>query len=450
MMQIEQHRDLGRQYLRISDSGRQNCRITKTDFREQMLLHNDIAGIMKFDVFYENDDKIYEYLIEDMVSLASYCDNRKPRRAELENILGSILEAVYRGHEFMLQEDDYLIEPDTVFIDRNGRVSVAYFPGSGGKLRERLQGLAEYLMNKVDYGDDSAVLMIYSFYMCTKNEQCMLEDLFAVVRGESVNGDSPADVGTDELRTVLTPVMTASVPDAGSNPVPDTALKEIVPGGAVVGNKSNTETAPVGMRSVEDAAPDLRTVLRESPLRLRIISAVVPAAAALLLTVLFLSGILINNRTGRNDVMKSFMCIAVIFLGTVTAERILWSRFAFRLKQRFESAAAKENEATVLLTDDGMPCYPFSLVSEQYPSINISRFPYFIGKGPQNVDYILDHVGISRFHLKVDREGDGFVIADMNSTNGSFLNGQRLAPHMSYSVRRGDEIRLGNSIFYCN
>lgn len=52
-------------------------------------------------------------------------------------------------------------------------------------------------------------------------------------------------------------------------------------------------------------------------------------------------------------------------------------------------------------------------------------------------------MGVSRVHIAL-RRGDGVLaVVDMGSTNGTFLNGHRLAPHQPHLVRDGDEIRIG-------
>lgn len=54
--------------------------------------------------------------------------------------------------------------------------------------------------------------------------------------------------------------------------------------------------------------------------------------------------------------------------------------------------------------------------------------------------------GVSCNHAILYREGDYLMLADLGSTNGSFVNGQRLTPHEPRILNSGDEIRLGNLI----
>lgn len=51
--------------------------------------------------------------------------------------------------------------------------------------------------------------------------------------------------------------------------------------------------------------------------------------------------------------------------------------------------------------------------------------------------------GISRLHAMVRKTNDGYNIIDLNSSNGTWLENQRLVPKEPYPLSSGDRIRLG-------
>lgn len=51
--------------------------------------------------------------------------------------------------------------------------------------------------------------------------------------------------------------------------------------------------------------------------------------------------------------------------------------------------------------------------------------------------------GVSRLHAVVKRDANRTVIMDLGSSNGTYLNGRRLNPHMEEELRHGDVIALG-------
>lgn len=56
--------------------------------------------------------------------------------------------------------------------------------------------------------------------------------------------------------------------------------------------------------------------------------------------------------------------------------------------------------------------------------------------------------GVSRVHAAFEIVGRNLMVTDLNSSNGTFLNGQRLAPHQRRIVRDSDEVRLGELMIY--
>jgi hypothetical protein len=51
--------------------------------------------------------------------------------------------------------------------------------------------------------------------------------------------------------------------------------------------------------------------------------------------------------------------------------------------------------------------------------------------------------GVSRSHASLKKEGDTIVITDLESSNETHINGERLYPHETRVLRHGDEVQLG-------
>lgn len=54
--------------------------------------------------------------------------------------------------------------------------------------------------------------------------------------------------------------------------------------------------------------------------------------------------------------------------------------------------------------------------------------------------------GISRFHAVIVGIEGQYYIKDMGSTNGTFVNHQRIPPFQMYPLRKKDHLRLGNMV----
>jgi multimeric flavodoxin WrbA len=58
--------------------------------------------------------------------------------------------------------------------------------------------------------------------------------------------------------------------------------------------------------------------------------------------------------------------------------------------------------------------------------------------------------GVSRNHARMSRGPDGWMLEDLDSTNGTFLNGRQVMPGFRVRVRSGDVVRFGmlTLVFY--
>jgi hypothetical protein len=56
--------------------------------------------------------------------------------------------------------------------------------------------------------------------------------------------------------------------------------------------------------------------------------------------------------------------------------------------------------------------------------------------------------GVSREHAAISQSGHTLMLTDLGSTNGTFLNEQRLVPNQPRILRDGDMIRLGHLVTY--
>ena len=80
--------------------------------------------------------------------------------------------------------------------------------------------------------------------------------------------------------------------------------------------------------------------------------------------------------------------------------------------------------------------------------LKIDRLPYTIGKKRGVCDGIIESDAVSRIHARVIFEGGTYYMTDLNSTNGTIVNGSRLKPGERQRLRINDEISFGRDLYY--
>ncbi len=94
-----------------------------------------------------------------------------------------------------------------------------------------------------------------------------------------------------------------------------------------------------------------------------------------------------------------------------------------------------------------------AVLSLQYNGKELRNFPigmgdsFVIGRHPVN-DIVIDNLAVSFQHAKIESIGDDFLLIDLKSDNGSFVNDQRIRAHWLID---GDVITIGkHSLLFSN
>ena len=79
--------------------------------------------------------------------------------------------------------------------------------------------------------------------------------------------------------------------------------------------------------------------------------------------------------------------------------------------------------------------------------IRILSPEFFMGKSPRN-DYVIgDNAGVSRKHGVIITRDEGVYVVDLNSTNGTYINGVRIPGMVETLLTNGAKLRLCNELF---
>lgn len=80
--------------------------------------------------------------------------------------------------------------------------------------------------------------------------------------------------------------------------------------------------------------------------------------------------------------------------------------------------------------------------------IPVEYVPFVIGKHGGLADYILDKPTVSRFHVRIIEKSGDYFLTDLNSTNGTKVNGRLLVANEETILKEGDEVQIAEEKYF--
>lgn len=461
-MEVEFKRELHHNYMVLSHIEGEPCE----SYSIKMLKAQTIDGILPLDLRVINNQKSLYYEISGKQLMLSLFDKVELSYSKVKDIILSIIDTIESAYEYLLSVDDFMLTEEYIFLDIDSASPwLCYLPGYNIDIKEQMGAFIEFLMDKVDYKDKEAVLLVYQLYSVCKEEGYTFEHLQEVVYKDKM----------------LTKNIDKAIKESTFQVKVDNYSEMSVEEDPII--KKNMMDLPLMMEKLEGEEElvcySYKTYILTA---LSVIIGVFIIALASRLKIFY------NQYGGRIDYLKFFILIVIVVCGETYVMRYLWDkkmmitkmvpknqyvdpRISYELLpadkkeeenqgykrniEKFKEAEkiVKEEYNPTCLVDDFYSCdenQSFGLVpidSEEYSRIKIKEFPFFVGKGIDNVDYSLEKEVISRYHAKILKEEEKFFLVDLNSTNGSFINGEKLLAYKRCPLHVGDEIALANIRF---
>lgn len=114
-----------------------------------------------------------------------------------------------------------------------------------------------------------------------------------------------------------------------------------------------------------------------------------------------------------------------------------WFSTMFHKDKKVTSKAVCQ---TVLMPTENT--YPVLDFGEKKILVNKSSF--LIGRSEALVDYAIPTaLSIGRVHAEIVHENNAYYLIDMNTKNGTYINGERLSSQKKYLLTKGDTLQMG-------
>jgi pSer/pThr/pTyr-binding forkhead associated (FHA) protein len=82
----------------------------------------------------------------------------------------------------------------------------------------------------------------------------------------------------------------------------------------------------------------------------------------------------------------------------------------------------------------------------QNQTVEVTKARFLLGRSRSQADLVLDDPNVSRQHAAIERVGDTWVLADLGSTNGCYVEGQRVSRRQ---LADGDVIEITTHLVRC-
>lgn len=386
-MEIKFRRELNHSYMVLEELEQKIA----DSYQYQMISNNQIPGLLPCkERMIEGKLAIY-FDISSRQPLNQLYEVQKFTAGDFKDIFTSMETVFCNMEEYLLDERCLILRPECIFADiQTLQIYFAYNP-EGISDDNQFAPLAEFFLEHVEHRDEHAVNIAYEFYKSSKTLYFSLESFLPYLEKET-----------------------------GSEKYKDTELAEA----KVEGSKEDWNDL-YSEGSEEDDSEEIKVDY---------------------------------SKKGRRRQKSGFSLLGRLF-GKKRAKRTekefeeddiksIWDTYESAMLQGDDSETVYFDEAEQLLDQKksrGTPCLSKIGGNMQYPLID---FPVTVGKLKGRADILLQDESVSRLHARFFKEEQDIVVMDLNSRNGTCVNGKKLQPGEQVTLQRGDIIQFGRERYH--
>lgn len=392
-MNIQYQRNLKNSYMVVVEPGQPLN--MDGQLAEKMMQRQRIPGLLHWVTMENEGDMTFWYQITGLQSLSDWLTHHSLDYGLLGHLLSGLLALQEELPRFYLKAEHLFLAPDQIFLDTGGeQAAFCYQPMWNRDPRRSLQELMEQLLPKINHADKDAVRLGYGLY-----EKCQQEnaDVWSYILEQNAE-NACTDGATEEPFEVE-----------------ETEQK-------AVGQKAAGQKIPLQENSAQEYA--------------------------------------VHTRAGNEHAQRKFSDISEKMqekLPVISA--LSWLQSLRKKKEKPDSVYLFEPEEEVAASIHPTVCLGAKETAEGRllyrgaggePSFVIEEDSFLLGGRNEQADGQLSASGVSRNHARITKEDDQYYIEDLNSRNGTYLNGELLAYKQKCPVNPGDHLRFAREeyIFY--
>lgn len=400
------------------------------DYQVKMLLGNPEQQLLKMHKKQMDDERFFLYNITSKISLEQFLARKKLSKHEFLTILKSIIIGLQLGRQYLLRGGMYLLDAKYIYIEPSSlETAIAYLPvDSGEAVNDKTRSfLIDLMVYKVSFENAEEGNFIYRLLNLLRSEGFGLKKLELLIYSLAVAGEAE---------------------DLEQKPAVQTKMEAQV-------------KTPVVLKTPAMMRPVLAILL---------VQIAFVSIGALLLRYLFLSqGILeMNAVLGIAIIIAAIDFLVMRRLNHIIKVSVLAKSPRKKTipvksdkRQRSQSGQTKipqvglqeqedqvnltVNETCIIGWNESPQPYLIGCDERSYEKIVVDKPSFLIGRMKQQADYVARSSTIGKLHAEILSENGSFYIKDLNSRNGTFLNGKKLTSNTAYVIENNDIIAFANS-----
>ncbi len=463
-LEVSYQREMRQNYMMIAaeESAEQG-------YESKMLLGNTIEGLLKFRIRKSDTHCQFCYEITSKQPLGRMLETKTIGLPTIRNLLLGIAETLNRMEEYLLAEELIILEPDFIYVNpENFQPGLCLMPGKKGNFPQEFSDFLQFLLGKVDHQDKEAVVLVYGLYQESLKENYGLDNLLGwLIKKDCPDLENTGEAGKFEKIRKTDFSIVSELP----NPVGRKERGEEL--------RAAEDRQTKGNASKEDdrclRKPENHKLPGKRNFCLIAISVLILAA------LWFWRGAAAVKHYGFYVIISTALCAAANAAlsawyqkrqgeemkdeqADVKSQETWQMIFAEEVpdmensheeerrgKEREDPVTEQDREAshTVLLWRGEKSEESHCLISQdgKHETIPLVYYPFLIGKQENLTDYQLNRETVSRLHVRIDRSGDTYTLTDLNSTNGTAVNGKKLEANETVELLAGDMIAIADIQF---
>ena len=470
-MRSEYKRDMNHNYLILYGEDE----INTDSYQVRMLVGNVIPSVLKCRIQGMDGKFLVYFDITSKQALTVLYEEKKMTMGDLRLIFGGFVRAMEDAAEYLMNPGQFIMSPEYIYMDvEKEQIYFCMMPGHEKDIKEQFQNLTEYILPKIDHEDGQAVILGYGVYRRAMEDSFHLEhikeELYKIQEQKPVSEkpgieektdyrdkppmdfyeqdklfadedtsnvfirdeeqqDKPAGILKKAGIFVLTAALLCGIAAAtllGYLPYMETGA---VLGGVIVLVGVIMLIVHIMKRKKTPAVPSQNLTRRKSKSQKEKEQKEVKT----------------EWQTPEVETSEQYLYKSEDILKDTaknkrknTSENLTEKRSEKFLKKQ---AYPDYGETTVLSA--GAVSGPASLVSREpgeLATIYLNEDLTVIGKMENACDAVISLPTVSRIHAKIRKREDSYYLTDMNSRNGTAVNGRLLLPDEEYCLEQEDEV----------